>query len=69
MNDTAIEMGTLIETVKEEGTQTVKQLEDLCELIYECSVVLGQLEDICKSGAAEYYNRYRTDVTGRNIIL
>ena len=46
MQQTAIEMGTLIETVKGEGTQTVKQLEDLCELIYECSVVLGQLEDI-----------------------
>lgn len=46
MQQTVIEMGTLIETVKGEGTQTVKRLEELCELIYECSVVLGQLEDI-----------------------
>ena len=46
MQQTAIEMGTLIENIKGEGTQTVKQLEELCELIYECSVVLGQSEDI-----------------------
>ena len=46
MQQTAIEMGTLIENIKGEGTQTVKQLEELCELIYGCSVVLGQSEDI-----------------------
>lgn len=46
MQQTAIEMGTLIENIKGEGTQTVKQLEELCELIYECSVVLGQSENI-----------------------
>lgn len=46
MQQTAIEMGTLIENIKGEGMQTVKQLEELCELIYECSVVLGQSEDI-----------------------
>ena len=46
MQQTAIEMGTLIENIKGEETQTVKQLEELCELIYECSVVLGQSEDI-----------------------
>lgn len=46
MQQTAIEMGTLIENIKGEETQTVKQLEELCELIYQCSVVLGQLEDI-----------------------
>lgn len=45
MQQTSIEMGTLIENIKGEGTQTVKQLEELCELIYECSVVLGQSED------------------------
>lgn len=46
MQQTAIEMGTLIENIKGEGMQTVKQLEELCELIYECSVALGQSEDI-----------------------
>ena len=46
MQQTAIDMGTLIESVKGEGTQTVKCLEELCELIYECSVQLGQADDI-----------------------
>lgn len=46
MQQTAIEMGTLIENIKDEGTQTVKRLEELCELIYECSVALGRSEDI-----------------------
>lgn len=46
MQQTAIDMGTLIESVKGEGTQTVKCLEELCELIYECSIQLGQSDDI-----------------------
>lgn len=46
MQQNSIGMGTLIENVRGEGTQTVKRLEELCELIYECSVVLGQSEDI-----------------------
>ena len=46
MQQTAIEMGTLIENIRGEGTQTVKRLEELCELVYECSVVLGQSEEI-----------------------
>ncbi len=46
MQQTAIDMGTLIESVKGEGTKTVKGLEELCELIYECSVQLGQSDDI-----------------------
>lgn len=46
MQQTAIDMGTLIESVKGEGTKTVKCLEELCELIYECSIQLGQSDDI-----------------------
>ncbi len=49
MQQIAIEMGTLIETVKGDRTQTVKRLEELCELIYECSVVLEQLEDVSEN--------------------
>lgn len=45
MQQIAIDMGTLIESVKGEGTQTVKCLEELCELIYECSVQLGHADD------------------------
>lgn len=46
MQQTAIDMGTLIEEMKGEGTQTVTQLEELCEQIYECSVVCGQPESV-----------------------
>lgn len=44
MQQTAIDMGTLIEEMKGEGTQTVTQLEELCELIYECSIAYDQSE-------------------------
>lgn len=46
MQQTAIDMGTLIEQVRGEGTHTVRLLEELCEDIYECSVALGQSHDI-----------------------
>lgn len=46
MQQTAIDMGTLIENIKGEGTKTVKCLEELCELIYEYSVQFGQSDDI-----------------------
>lgn len=38
----AIDMGTLIEIVKGDGTKTVRRLEELCEIIYNCSVALEQ---------------------------
>lgn len=44
MQQTAIDIGTFIEYIKGEGTQTVKKLEELCEQIYECSVICDKTE-------------------------
>lgn len=49
MQQAAIDAGTMIENVRGEGTQTVSCLEELCELVYECSVLLGQSENISDS--------------------
>ena len=38
MQQLAIDMGTLTERVLGEGTQTVKKLEQLCEVIYQASI-------------------------------
>ena len=46
MQQMAIDMGTLIEQVRGEGTHMVGLLEELCENIYECSVATGQSQDI-----------------------
>ncbi len=45
MQQTAIDMGTLIEQIWGEETHTVRLLEELCEDIYECSVASGQSQD------------------------
>lgn len=38
MQQLVIDMGSLIENVKGEGTETVSRLEQLCEAIYQISI-------------------------------
>lgn len=49
MQQTAIEIGTQIESVRGEGTQTVKCLEEICELVYKCSTTLERSEDFSEN--------------------
>lgn len=46
MQQLVIDMGTLIERVKGEGTKTVNRLEQLCEDIYQLSVGNGNIDII-----------------------
>ena len=42
MQQTAIDMGTLIDDIRGEGAQTVKRLEELCEEIYQYSIAITE---------------------------
>lgn len=67
MQQLAIDMGTLVESVKGEGTNTVNKLEQLCEAIYQLSTGNENIDIIANIKEAE--NIYEQEIANKKEII